>query len=124
APVEHVDFTWPYTFALRERVLCAARSVDIPTVDGGCYGVTQGPRLETAAEVRRLERDGCTLVGMTGMPEAALARELGLDYACCAVVANRAAGKGAGTITMEEIRGHLDGGMARVRGVLAALADR
>lgn len=123
APVEHIDLTWPYTPALRERLLAAAHTAGAAVTDGGCYGATQGPRLETAAEVRRLERDGCTLVGMTGMPEAALARELGLGYACCAVVANRAAGKGDGTITMEEIRGHLDRGMTQVRGVLAALAE-
>lgn len=123
APVEHIDLTWPYTPALRERLLAAAHAAGATVTDGGCYGATQGPRLETAAEVRRLERDGCTLVGMTGMPEAALARELGLGYACCAVVANRAAGKGDGTITMEEVRGHLDRGMTQVRGVLAALAE-
>ncbi len=124
APVEHVDFTWPYTPALRERILAAGHAAGVALTDGGCYGATQGPRLETAAEVRRLERDGCTLVGMTGMPEAALARELGIDYACCAVVANRAAGKGHGTITMEEIRGHLERGMGQVRRLLAALAER
>lgn len=123
APVEHIDFTWPYTPALRERVLAAGRAEGVPITDGGCYGATQGPRLETAAEVRRLERDGCTLVGMTGMPEAALARELGLDYVCCAVVANHAAGKGDGAITMDEIRGHLERGMGQVRRLLTALPE-
>ena len=58
------------------------------------YGAVQGPRLETAAEIARLERDGCDIVGMTGMPEAVLARELDITYACCAVVVNWAAGKG------------------------------
>ncbi len=121
APVEHIDFTFPYTEALRCRILDAAHSSGVAAVDGGCYGATQGPRLESAAEIRRLERDGCTLVGMTGMPEAALARELGLDYACCAVVANHAAGKGDGTISLDEIRRYLESGMAQVRGLLERL---
>jgi 5'-deoxy-5'-methylthioadenosine phosphorylase len=124
APVEHIDFTFPYTHALRCRIRDAAHSCGVPVADGGCYGSTQGPRLETAAEVRRLERDGCTLVGMTGMPEAALARELDLEYACCAVIANRAAGKGDGTISLDEIRRHLEAGMAEVRRVLQELPGR
>lgn len=92
--VLHVDFGEPYTEALRRIVLDAARASDVPLVDGGCYGATQGPRLETRAEIARMRRDGCDLVGMTGMPEAGLARELGLDYACLAIVANWAAGAG------------------------------
>lgn len=123
AAVEHVDFTWPYTQALRERLLEAAARAGVDALDGGCYAATQGPRLETAAEIRRLERDGCTLVGMTGMPEAVLARELGLDYACCAVVANRAAGTGGTGVAMDEIPGHLATGMERVRALLATLTD-
>lgn len=121
APVEHIDFTFPYTHALRCRILDAAHSSGVAVVDGGCYGSTQGPRLETAAEIRRLERDGCTLVGMTGMPEAALARELGLEYACCAVVANHAAGKVDGTISLDDIRRHLEAGMVDVRRLLERL---
>lgn len=119
--VEHVDFTWPYTAALRRRLLTAAAAAGVEAVDGGCYAATQGPRLETAAEIERLERDGCTLVGMTGMPEAALARELGLDYACCAVVANRAAGKGGSEISLDEIGRQLATGMADVRALITAL---
>jgi len=90
----HIDFGDPYTPALRRRVLDAAAAAGVTLVDGGCYGATQGPRLETRAEIVRLRRDGCDLVGMTGMPEAGLARELGLDYACLAIVANWAAGAG------------------------------
>ena len=119
--VQHVDFTRPYTPALRERLLAAAAAAGVDIVDGGCYGATQGPRLETAAEIERLRRDGCTLVGMTGMPEAGLAREAGLDYACCAVAANRAAGLGAGEITLEEIGMQLAAGMASVRRLITAL---
>lgn len=119
--VEHVDMTEPYTPALRARLVVAGRDAGIDPVDGGCYGATQGPRLETAAEIRRLERDGCTLVGMTGMPEAALARELGLDYACCSVVANRAAGRDGGAIAVDEIEAHLRTGMERVRSLLVRL---
>lgn len=121
AGVEHIDFTRPYTPALRTRLLAAASAAGMDIVDGGCYGATQGPRLETAAEIDRLERDGCTLVGMTGMPEAALARELGVPYACCAVVANRAAGRGSDEITMDEIGMHLAAGMDRIRALIAEL---
>ena len=102
--VLHVDFGQPYTFALRRRVLSASASFGLPMIDGGCYGATQGPRLETCAEIIRMRRDGCDLVGMTGMPEAGLARELGLDYACLALVANWAAGCGdAEEITLDEV---------------------
>lgn len=112
--VTHIDFTYPYCQALRETLVGAARAADIDARERGTYGATQGPRLETAAEVLRLERDGCDLVGMTGMPEAALARELELCYASCAVVANWAAGKGEGVITMEDIDRHLKDGMDKV----------
>ncbi|MGE8281142.1 MAG: S-methyl-5'-thioinosine phosphorylase [Stenotrophomonas sp.] len=102
--VLHVDFGHPYTPSLRAQVVAAAQAHGVPLQDGGCYGATQGPRLETNAEIARMRRDGCDLVGMTGMPEAGLARELGLDYACLAIVANWAAGCGdAGEITMEEV---------------------
>jgi 5'-methylthioinosine phosphorylase len=116
--VTHIDFTQPYSPWLREKLLNAARVAGVAAVDGGVYGCTQGPRLETAAEIVRLERDGCDLVGMTGMPEAALARELDLAYACCAVVANWAAGKQAGEITLEEIEANLRGGMADLAAIL------
>jgi len=104
--VLHVDFGEPYTPSLRARVLEAARAANVGLVDGGCYGATQGPRLETRAEIARMRRDGCDLVGMTGMPEAGLARELGLDYACLAIVANWAAGAGPvvdEVITLDEV---------------------
>ena len=109
--VLHVDFGDPYTSLLRKVVLEAASRAGVALVNGGCYGATQGPRLETKAEIARMRRDGCDLVGMTGMPEAALARELGLDYACLAIVANWAAGCGPSTghgqaaaeITLEEV---------------------
>ncbi len=110
--VTHIDFTRPYTQALREKLLDAGFRAGLRVIDGGVYACTQGPRLETAAEIARLERDGGDLVGMTGMPEAALARELDIDYACCAVVANWAAGKTEHEITMKEIEEHLGKGMA------------
>lgn len=109
--VTHIDFTHPYCEDLRQRLLSAAATGNVSVVDGGTYGAAQGPRLETAAEIIRMERDGCDLVGMTGMPEAALARELELCYATCAVVANWAAGKSEGVITMEEIENTLKGAM-------------
>lgn len=101
--LRHVDFTSPYCPRLRARLLAAARDRNIELLDGGVHGITQGPRLETAAEISRMERDGCDLVGMTGMPEAALARELGIPYASIALVVNLAAGKSEREITVEDI---------------------
>jgi len=119
--VVHVDFTSPYDEALRQRLVGAAARAGVAAVDGGTYAATQGPRLESAAEIDRLERDGCDVVGMTGMPEAALARELDMAYAHCAVVANPAAGRGTGAITMDDIRAQLELGMLQVRRLLQAL---
>lgn len=116
--VTHIDFTWPYDAGLREKLIAGARTAGLQAIEDGTYAATQGPRLETAAEVLRLERDGCDVVGMTGMPEAALARELGIAYASCAVVANWAAGKGEGEITMEQIDQCLKQGMEQVRTLL------
>jgi len=122
AHVTHIDFTSPYDPALRELLIRACRRLGLDAREDGTYGVTQGPRLETAAEIDRLERDGCALVGMTAMPEAALARELGLAYAACAVVANWAAGRGGtAVIEMKEIERTLKEGMEKVRAVLETL---
>jgi len=92
--IDHIDFTEPFSGTLRQGLLVAATASEIDCYDGGVYAATQGPRLETAAEVDRLERDGADFVGMTAMPEAAIARELGLPYACLALIVNRAAGRG------------------------------
>ncbi|MBN8480472.1 MAG: S-methyl-5'-thioinosine phosphorylase [Xanthomonadales bacterium] len=120
--VEHVDFSEPYAAGLRGALVASARRAGIAIVDGGCYGATQGPRLETRAEIARMRRDGCDLVGMTGMPEAVLARELGVDYACLALVANWAAGCGdAAEISLEEIFANLDEATARVPAIVAEL---
>jgi 5'-methylthioinosine phosphorylase len=122
--VLHVDFGEPYTSSLRAQVLEAARVAGVPLVDGGCYGATQGPRLETRAEIARMRRDGCDLVGMTGMPEAGLARELGLEYACLAIVANWAAGAGPDpdeAITLDEVLANVAAAGAGVSRLLAAL---
>ncbi|MCL4798269.1 MAG: S-methyl-5'-thioinosine phosphorylase [Burkholderiales bacterium] len=123
ATVTHVDFTHPYSEPLRQRILAAGRDAGEPMVDGGVYAATQGPRLETAAEIDRLERDGADVVGMTGMPEAALARELGLEYAAIAVVVNHAAGRGdsKGGVSMERIEAMLQATVARARRVIEAL---
>lgn len=120
-PLEHLDFSWPYDAALRQAVLQAALGAGLPLVDGGVYAATQGPRLETAAEIRRLAREGCTLVGMTGMPEAMLARELGLPYACLALVVNPAAGLVAEPITLAAMEQALVQGMADVMQLLRTL---
>jgi 5'-methylthioinosine phosphorylase len=121
--VLHVDFGDPYTPALRRQILAAAAATGVSLVDGGCYGATQGPRLETRAEIRRLRRDGCDLVGMTGMPEAGLARELGLDYACLAIVANWAAGCGTDEeITMDDVLANVTAASAGIPALVGALA--
>ncbi len=122
--VLHVDFGEPYTEHLRQRVAEAAGMLGIDLVDGGCYGATQGPRLETKAEIARMKRDGCDLVGMTGMPEAGLARELGLDYACLGIVANWAAGAGPDPdelITMDEVLANVREAMNHVPRILERL---
>jgi 5'-methylthioinosine phosphorylase len=123
--VLHVDFGQPYTESLRQRVLAACATAHVPVVAGGCYGATQGPRLETNAEIRRLQRDGCDLVGMTGMPEAALARELGLDYASLCVVANWAAGCDVDNteITMAEVLANVDSVIGHLPPILDALLE-
>ncbi len=123
APVVHVDFAEPFSALLRGRLAAAVASCGY-TVRAGVYGVTQGPRLETAAEVDRLARDGCAMVGMTALPEAALARELGLDYAICALSVNHAAGRSpSGAAINEQIPCYLDAGMAKIAAVLARLAE-
>lgn len=109
--VTHIDLTDPYDHYLRQSLINAADKINLDIHDGGTYGATQGPRLETSAEIRRMENDGCDLVGMTGMPEAALARELNLPYASVCVVANWAAGKTDSVITMEEIDNNLKKGI-------------
>ena len=102
--VEHIDFTYPYPEALRSWLINAAEKANLKYTDEGTYAAMQGPRLETAAEIQRLKRDGCTIVGMTGMPEAALAREAELDYVCAAIVVNWAAGiGGAGVIDLKAL---------------------
>jgi purine nucleoside phosphorylase len=119
--VLHVEFSEPFDARLRAQIV-AAIAANAPRVHEGVYGVTQGPRLETAAEVDRLARDGCTMVGMTAMPEAVLARELGIGYAICALAVNRAAGRAPGGAGIHaEIETHLAAGMRRVADVLERL---
>jgi 5'-methylthioinosine phosphorylase len=124
-PVTHIDFTEPYSAPLRRRILDAALACGEPVIDGAVYASSQGPRLETAAEIDRLERDGADIVGMTGMPEAVLAREAGLNYATIAVVANFAAGRGDSLhgIRMEDIGQVLQRSLARVRRIIEQLVD-
>ncbi len=124
--VVHIDFTHPYCEALRQRCLEASRRAGEPVVDGGVYATTQGPRLETAAEIDRLERDGADMVGMTGMPEAALARELELCYAAIAVVANHAAGRAGSRagVRMEDINATLQTGLGKVRRIIEEVVEQ
>jgi 5'-methylthioadenosine phosphorylase len=123
--VVHIDFTRPYCDELRGSILAAALAAGEAIVEGGVYAATQGPRLETAAEIDRLERDGADMVGMTGMPEASLARELGLCYAAIAVVANHAAGRGksVGGIRMQDINVTLQDVLIKVRNILEKLVE-
>jgi 5'-methylthioinosine phosphorylase len=117
--VTHVDFSYPYDETLRQRLIAGLSAEGYLFSSHGVYGCTQGPRLETVAEIARMERDGCDIVGMTGMPEALLARELELPYACLALVVNPAAGKTVGVITMAEIEAALAEGIFKTRAVLA-----
>jgi len=123
--VVHIDFTHPYCEHLRQRIVTAALVAGEPIVQGGVYAASQGPRLETAAEIDRMERDGADMVGMTGMPEAALARELGLCYAAIAAVANHAAGRGASAqgVRMQDINITLQDVLGRVRNIIAKLVE-
>jgi len=118
--VVHVEFADPYCPELRAALIRAANEAKVEALDWGTYATTQGPRFESAAEIDKLERDGCHMVGMTGMPEAGLAREAGLRYAHCAVVSNAAAGRGEASISMEDIQKSLETGMRSVRDLLAS----
>lgn len=117
--VKHIDFSQPYTETLRQKLISAAKTAGIPVHTDGVYAATQGPRLETAAEIDRIERDGGTIVGMTGMPEASLARELEIDYALISLVVNPAAGRsGDQIISMDDIENHISEGMKGVYSIL------
>jgi len=119
----HIDFTWPYDQSLREALRDAAARVEKPIKFGGVYGVLQGPRLETAAEILRLRQDGCDMVGMTSMPEAVLARELEIPYACLALSVNWAAGLGDGVIDMKDIKRVHGFGTVELIGIIEALIE-
>jgi 5'-methylthioadenosine phosphorylase len=125
-PVKHIDFTEPYSRDLRKRLFEAAAGCGEKIFDGGVYAATQGPRLETAAEITRLERDGADIVGMTGMPEAGLAREISLEYATIAVVANYAAGRGDSrrAVPLDKIGEILDEAMGRVRRIIERFCEK
>lgn len=112
--VEHIDFTHPYSEALRQRMLSFFEQADIYHINYGTYGCTQGPRLETAAEIQRLENDGCDVVGMTAMPEAALARELAIDYASLSLVVNWAPGLAEEELSMDTIMELVAGEMGKI----------
>ena len=125
-PVTHIDFTYPYDEPTRQMLVAAAAAAGVPLVQGGTYAAVQGPRLETKAEIDRLERDGATMVGMTLMPEAALARELKLAYAALTVVVNPAAGRGssARSVSMDEIGRVIEESMSKVRLIVAKVVEQ
>ena len=124
-PVTHIDFTHPYSPTMRSQILKAARQAKEKFLDGGVYAATQGPRLETVAEINRYERDGADMIGMTGMPEAALARELDLSYAAIAVVVNHAAGRGDSRdgIHLETVGAVAQAALTRVKKILELLVE-
>ncbi len=124
-PVKHIDFTEPYAETVRQLLLGAAQKIAEPVINGAVYAATQGPRLETAAEINRLSQDGADIVGMTGMPEAGLARELELPYAALCVVANWAAGRGDSThgIQFDHLEAVLHTSMDRVRRIIAHVCE-
>lgn len=122
--VTHIDFSQPYSKNLRSLLINTATTDKLDLYPAGTYGATQGPRLETAAEIERMERDGCDIIGMTGMPEAALARELEIDYASISIIANWAAGKSEEKITMEIIDRNLNAAMSKVHALLAAVIPK
>ena len=119
--VTHIDFSYPYTEELRQKIIAELKKVATNFSTQGVYGCTQGPRLETVAEIKRMAQDGCDIVGMTGMPEAALARELEMQYACLALIVNPAAGVSDDVITMAEIEQAVADGMGVVKQVVASL---
>ena len=125
-PVTHIDFTHPFCEETRAMALAAAREVKVELHDGGTYAAVQGPRLETRAEIDRFERDGATMVGMTGMPEAALARELQVSYAQIAVCVNAAAGRAESRdrVALDDIARIIDTSMEKVRLVVAKIVER
>lgn len=120
--VPHVDFTDPYTPGWRSEVLAAVETEGIRFADGATYAAVQGPRFETAAEIRRFRNDGCSIIGMTGMPEAALAREAGLEYAAICPIANLAAGLSPVELTAEEVFGAVSTMLEPIQAVVTALA--
>lgn len=123
APLRHVDFTRPFDGSLRQTLLAAARHAALDLADGGCIGVFQGPRLESAAEIERARRDGCDMAGMTALPEAGLARELGLDYAGLGVISNWGAGVRGEHLAADAFAASLHEPMARVRRLVGAVAE-
>ena len=125
-PVTHIDFTYPFCPDTRAMALEAALKVGVPIMDGGTYAAVQGPRLETKAEIDRLEKDGASMVGMTGMPETALARELQLPYAMIAVCVNAAAGRGESLkgVALDDIARIIDTSMEKVRRIVAQIVER
>ena len=121
--VRHIDFTTPYSETLRSQLIEAARIIKLEIHKNGVYGVTQGPRLETSAEILKLEKDGCNIVGMTGMPEASLAKELSIDYACYCLVVNWAAGKDMSIITMDLIKENLEKGLKNIKDLVFQIVN-
>lgn len=123
-PIEHVDFTCPYTKPLRQALLRAGEVAGLNLFDGGCYAATQGPRLESAAEVQRIKRDGGDMIGMTGMPETSLAREKSMEFASVCLVSNLAAGIAGNELSIEEIMANVESGTQQVQDLLLRFTEQ
>ena len=121
--VNHIDFSFPYSQPLREKIIRASQAQGIDLNTSGSYCCTNGPRLETIAEIRKMQNDGCSIIGMTGMPEAALARELEIEYASIALVVNWCAGLENSILSMDAIRHELKQGMTSVIQLIRATLE-
>ena len=118
----HTDFTHPFSPGWRKRVMSSLGKLSIPFINGSTYASMQGPRFETAAEIRKLARDGCTVVGMTAMPEAFLAREIGLEYAAICPVGNPAAGLSHEPVTETQVATNAAPVIDRIEELVPALS--
>jgi 5'-methylthioinosine phosphorylase len=122
--VNHIDFSFPYSQPLREKIIRASQAHGVDLITSGTYGCTNGPRLETSAEIRKMQNDGCTIIGMTGMPEAALARELEIEYASITLVVNWCAGIESSILDMDQIMQELKQGMTSVIQLIRATLEQ
>jgi 5'-methylthioadenosine phosphorylase len=120
----HIDVSEPYCPEIRAATQTAAAKLQISVFDAGCYVCTEGPRYETSAEIRAFQLLGGDVVGMTGVPEVILARELGVCYANLSIVTNWAAGLGSQQLSHLEVEAVMRENLAQLRKlIIASLAE-